>query len=315
MKPCYDEIPSLNFQDFLGSEHKKQEFVYNLGKAYQNLGFVALKNHDLDEKLVNKLFMVYRHFFDLPQEIKDKYYDKKLCGERGYTGKMRERAKGCSDPDLKEFFHVGQEFQKEIDYPHNLWPKEIPNFRQINLKAYQALQNIGFTVLEALALFLNLPNNFFTSKVTYGNSVLRAIHYFPIGKDMPKKAVRAAEHCDINFITVLMSGSAEGLQVKRHDGKWIDVKPDANSVIINVGDMLSRMTNNRLKSTVHRVINPAPEKMHLPRYSMPFFMHPRPDVNLASLEMCIDQQHPKLYKDITAGEFLHQRLVENGLKG
>lgn len=312
MKPCYDKIPSLNLQDFLGSdESKKQNFIHSLGKAYQELGFVTIKNHNLDEQLINKLFAIYRQFFDLPEEVKNEYYSEKLCGERGYTGKMRERAKGFKEADLKEFFHVGQE--RERKYPTNIWPNEIANFKKINIKAYKALENIGFSILEALALFLNLPQDFLKEKVTLGNSVLRAIHYFPL-ENYPSEAVRAAEHCDINFITVLMSASAEGLQVKRHDGKWIDVKPDSDSVVINVGDMLSRLTNNRLKSTVHRVANPSLEKMHQPRYSIPFFMHPRPDVNLASLESCVDQQHPKLYPDITAGEFLHQRLVENGLK-
>ncbi|WP_372370047.1 isopenicillin N synthase family dioxygenase [Candidatus Uabimicrobium sp. HlEnr_7] len=314
MKPCYDKIPSLNFHDFLSkNDNKKQNFIYSLGKAYQQLGFVTIKNHNLDEQFIKKLFNVYHQFFNLSEETKNRYYDEKLCGERGYTGKMRECAKGFKEPDLKEFFHVGQEGQRK--YPVNIWPSEIPDFKKINIKAYQALENIGFSILEALTSFLNLPHNFLKEKVTHGNSVLRAIHYFPIQNNHPTNAVRAAEHCDINFITVLMSASAEGLQVKRHDGKWIDVKPDPDTIIINVGDMLSRMTNNRLKSTVHRVINPSLEKMHEPRYSIPFFMHPKPDVNLASLESCVDRAHPKLYKDITAGEFLYQRLVENGLKG
>jgi isopenicillin N synthase-like dioxygenase len=202
------------------------------------------------------------------------------------------------------------------EYPDNIWPEEVPEFKDYTLQAYQILENAGKTILQAIALYLGLEEYYFDSKVEKGNSILRPIHYFPIEhpEEVPADAVRAAEHGDINLITLLMGASAEGLQVLRRDNKWIAITALPDQVVVNVGDMLERLTNKKLKSTIHRVVNPAKDKMKTSRFSIPFFMHPRSDMNLKCLDSCIDEKNPKQFQDMTAGEFLNERLAELGLK-
>ncbi|MEQ6121811.1 2-oxoglutarate and iron-dependent oxygenase domain-containing protein [Reichenbachiella sp. MALMAid0571] len=318
----YDEIPSLDLADFTGNDpEKKERFVEELGRAYNNIGFVAIKNHGLSDELVAQLYEVNKRFFSLPDEVKSKYEDPENFGQRGYIGKGKEHAKGRTTADLKEFYHVGQEVTDgdliKNEYPDNIWPdKEIPEYKEIALNVYQTIEKAGMQMLKAIALYLSLEENYFDDKVHNGNSILRPIHYFPIENpdDVPDDAVRAAEHGDINLITLLMGASADGLQVLRKDGKWIPITALPDQLVVNVGDMLERHTNNKLKSTIHRVVNPPKELLKTSRYSIPFFMHPRADMDLACLEGCIDQEHPKAYDDITAGEFLSQRLAEIGLK-
>ena len=186
----------------------------------------------------------------------------------------------------------------------------------ITSEAYKTLEKTGKTMLRAIALYLSLPEDYFENKVVNGNSILRPIHYFPITDpdSLPPDAVRAAEHGDINLITLLMGASAEGLQVLRRDNKWIPITALPNQIIVNVGDMLARLTNDHLKSTIHRVVNPPREKMNTSRYSIPFFMHPRSEMDLTSLDSCVSEEHPRKYADITAGDFLNERLAEIGLK-
>jgi isopenicillin N synthase-like dioxygenase len=199
--------------------------------------------------------------------------------------------------------------------PGNILPAEYPEFGQYTVDTYRILEQTGKTLLRAIALYLNLPEDYFEDKVRNGDSILRALHYFPLDPNStPEGAVRAAAHGDINLITLLMGASADGLEVLRRDGKWIAITALPDQIIVNVGDMLDRLTNHRLKSTIHRVVNPPREKMGTSRYSIPFFMHPRADMNLKSLDSCIDAQNPKLYTDMTAGEFLNERLMELGLK-
>jgi isopenicillin N synthase-like dioxygenase len=202
------------------------------------------------------------------------------------------------------------------EYPDNVWPTELLEFKEVALEVYRRLEKTGVQMLRAIALYLNLPENYFDDKVHHGNSILRPIHYFPIEDpdSVPADAVRAAEHGDINLITLLMGASADGLQVLRRDGKWIPITALPEQLVVNVGDMLERLTNKKLKSTIHRVVNPPRHLMNTPRYSIPFFMHPRSEMNLTALPSCVDEAHPKLWKDITAGEFLNQRLLEIGLK-
>lgn len=252
--------------------------------------------------------------------MKRAYEFPELSGQRGYIGKGKEHAKGRNVGDLKEFYHVGQQRDANdpvlSEYPDNIFPKELPGFAQYTSEAFRTLEQTGLTMLRAIALYLGLPEDYFDSRASKGNSILRAIHYFPIENPdaVPDGAVRAAEHGDINLITLLMGASAEGLQVLRRDGKWIPITALPNQIVVNVGDMLDRLTNHKLKSTIHRVVNPPREKMHTSRYSIPFFMHPRSDMDLTCLESCIDAENPKRYTDITAGEFLDQRLAEIGLK-
>lgn len=317
----YDSIPSLDLADFTsGDPNRKAKFVKQLGEAYNSIGFVAIRNHYLTDELSAKLYSTIKKFYAQPDQVKQKYEIPGLAGQRGYIGKGKEHAKGRNTGDLKEFYHVGQEVLDndpiKKEYPDNVWPTELPEFKDVALEVYKRLEKTGVQMLRAIALYLNLPENYFDNKVHHGNSILRPIHYFPIEDpdSVPADAVRAAEHGDINLITLLMGASADGLQVLRRDGKWIPITALPEQLVVNVGDMLERLTNKKLKSTIHRVVNPPRHLMNTPRYSIPFFMHPRSEMNLAALSSCVDETHPKLWDDITAGEFLNQRLREIGLK-
>jgi isopenicillin N synthase-like dioxygenase len=316
-----DSIPSLNLADFTsGNPAQKQKFVKELGDAFNNCGFVAIKNHGLTPDISHNLYQSIQRFFSLPDQIKQKYEKPELFGQRGYIGKCKENAKGRTTGDLKEFYHIGQEVPSyhplKEEYPDNIWPEEVPQMKMYCLQAYKVLEKTGTEILKAIALYLNLPEEYFNDKVQYGNSILRPIHYFPIENPelFPEDSVRAAEHGDINLITLLMGASAEGLQILRRDGKWIPVTALPDQLVINVGDMLDRLTNHKLKSTIHRVINPPKEKMGTSRYSIPFFMHPISKMDLTCLGSCITAENPKRYEDMTAGEFLDERLREIGLK-
>ena len=319
-KMLYDEIPSLDLNNFVnGDAASKKKFVEDLGQAYNNIGFVAIKGHYLSDDLSQRLYATVEKFFGLSTETKKSYEKTELAGQRGYTSTGREQAKGHDVPDLKEFYQVGQfvgdDHPLKKEYPDNIWPSELPEMGEIAKEVYQKLEKTGFEMLRAIALYLELPENYFDDKVKDGNSILRAIHYPPIENPeaLPEGAVRAAEHGDINLITLLMGASADGLEVLRRDNKWIPITALPNQLVVNVGDMLARLTNNKLKSTIHRVVNPPIEKMKTSRYSIPFFMHPKSDMDLTCLDSCVTEENPKQYPDTTAGEFLNQRLAEIGL--
>ncbi|WP_044397986.1 isopenicillin N synthase family oxygenase [Lacinutrix sp. Hel_I_90] len=311
-------IPSVNLQDFLSEDPvRKQKFIDQIGKAYQDIGFVALKGHFLDEALVDSLYSEIKNFFSLPVETKQNYEIPGIGGQRGYVSFGKESAKGKKEGDLKEFWHFGQyvedDPERAKEYPENVEVKELPAFNKVGKEAYQMLEKTAKYVLRALALHLDLEETYFDDYIHNGNSILRPIHYPPISEE-PKAAERAAAHGDINLITLLMGAQGRGLQVQNHKGEWIDAIAEPDELMINVGDMLSRHTNNKLKSTIHRVINPPRELWGTSRYSIPFFMHPISEMNLDVLESCIDKEHPKQFEDITAGEFLDERLIELGLK-
>ncbi len=320
----YQEIPSLDLAAFnRGNAKEKAAFVKALGEAYQNIGFVAIKNHGLTQTLQDKLYEVIKQFFALPDEVKLKYERPEIGFQRGYTGKGKEHAKGRNTGDLKEFYHVGQNLDAissddtvKENYPSNVWPVEVPEFKPVALEVFNTIEQAGKDMLKAIALYLGLKEHYFEDKVRNGNSILRPIHYFPIEnpEEVPADAVRAAEHGDINLITLLMGASADGLQVLRRDGKWIPITALPDQLVVNVGDMLERLTNKKLKSTIHRVVNPPREMMNSSRYSIPFFMHPRSGMNLSCLDNCVDEENPKLFEDTTAGEFLEERLRELGLR-
>jgi isopenicillin N synthase-like dioxygenase len=315
-KELLNEVPSLDLNDFTsGDPDRKAQFVADLGAAFNTIGFVAIKNHGLTEEMRTQLYEQVKRFFSLPEEEKKKYEFPELYGQRGYIGKGKETAKGFKVADLKEFYHVGQP-EPVGDMPANVFPENLSEFEAYTTLVYRTFENTGKTLLQALALYLDLPEHYFDDKVENGDSILRALHYFPIPNpdEVPEGAVRAAAHGDINLITLLMGASAEGLEVLRRDGQWIAITALPDQIVVNVGDMLDRLTNHKLKSTIHRVVNPPREKMGTSRYSIPFFMHPRADMNLTSLESCIDAEHPKMYVDMTAGEFLDERLRELGLK-
>ncbi len=311
-------IPSVDLADFLsGDLSRKAQFVSSLGKAYEDIGFVALKNHRLSDELVEGLYREVQAFFAMDTAVKEKYEIEGIAGQRGYTGFGKEHAKGRNTGDLKEFWHFGQYVEDEdpiaSEYPANVAVDELPRFTSIGKEAYQTLEATGRDMLRALAIYLDLDENYFDPHIHNGNSILRPIHYPPITEE-PKDAVRAAEHEDINLITLLMGASAEGLEVLNKAGEWVPVTALPGQIIVNVGDMLQRHSNNKLRSTTHRVVNPPKEKWHESRFSIPFFLHPRSEMPLDCLATCIDEQHPKQYEDISAGAYLEERLREIGLK-
>ena len=310
-------IPLLDLNNFK-SQNKdlRTLFVKTLGQAFEEIGFVAIKNHGLTDKLINDVYDQTKLFFDLPLEVKKKYEVKELAGQRGYTSFGVEHSKGSAVGDLKEFWHFGQEVEGDDPikntYPPNFHVTESPGFNKTGMEVYKALENSGKYMLRAIAIYLGMDEFYFDAKIKNGNSILRPIHYAPITKE-PETAIRAGEHEDINLITLLMGASADGLEILNKKGEWVPVTALPNQIIVNVGDMLERLTNDKLKSTTHRVVNPPKNKWHLPRYSIPFFLHPRMDMSLACVPQCVDSRHPILYKDITAGEFLNERLREIGL--
>jgi isopenicillin N synthase-like dioxygenase len=311
-------IPVIDLKDFLeGNAEAQNVFVKKLGNAYEEVGFVAVQHHGIDSSLIEQLYKQVQQFFSLPLEKKRSYEIKGLAGQRGYTSFGQEHAKGSDAPDLKEFFQYGQtvplgSIQSE-EYPANVQVDELPGFNNTLLEAYRAFEKSGKALLSAIALYLNLPQNFFDEQVEEGNSILRAIHYPPITQE-PKSAIRAEQHEDINLITLLVGASADGLQILTRQGEWVPVTALPGQIVVNVGDMLQRLTNNRLRSTTHRVVNPPRELWHTSRFSIPFFLHPKSNVSLACLDSCISEKSPKAYKDTTAGDYLDERLREIGLK-
>ena len=314
----FKNIPSVDLADFTeGNKEMKAAFVKELGKAYEEIGFVAVKNHGLSDALCAELYAQVKGFFTLSKEEKEAYEIEGLAGQRGYVSFGKEHAKNKNEGDLKEFWHFGQTVEDndpiKEEYPDNVQVNELPKFNAVGREVYQKLEATGREMLRAIALHLNLDENYFDAKIHNGNSILRPIHYPPITHE-PKDAVRAAEHEDINLITLLMGASADGLQVLNKSGEWISVTALPDQIVVNVGDMLQRLTNNKLKSTTHRVVNPPREKWGTSRYSIPFFLHPRSEVSLNCLPSCISESNPKNFSDITAGEYLEQRIIELGLK-
>ena len=312
-----NKIPNVNLLDFLSNDPKiKQKFVDEIGQAYETIGFVALKGHFLEDPLVDKLYSEIKKFFDLSTAQKQRYEVPEIGGQRGYVSFGKESAKGRKEGDLKEFWNFGQYVQDnpelEAEYPKNLVVSELDEFNTVGKEAYKMLEKTATYVLRALSLHLGLDEFYFDKYVHNGNSILRPIHYPPI-KEEPKNAERAAAHGDINLITLLMGAQGKGLQVQNLEGEWIDAIANPDELMINVGDMLSRHTNNKLKSTIHRVVNPHRELWGSSRYSIPFFLHPISAMKLNVLENCIDAENPKQFEDITAGEYLDQRIKELGL--
>jgi len=310
-------IPTVDLADFLSNDSdKKKKFVEALGNAYETVGFVGVKNHGLSDELIEALYKYVQEFFSLPLEQKKEYEIPELAGQRGYTSFGKEHAKGSDAPDLKEFFQYGQvpvDNFKEEEYPQNVAVTQVPMFNKTFEQAYRSFEKSGKALLQAIALYLGLDEFYFDEYVHNGNSILRAIHYPPITVE-PKSAIRAEQHEDINLITLLIGASADGLEILNNNNEWVPVTSLPEQIVVNVGDMLQRFTNNKLKSTTHRVVNPDRAFWHTSRFSIPFFLHPKSSMSLKCLDSCIDSDHPKLYEDMTAGEYLDERLREIGLK-
>ena len=311
-------IPVVDLSKFVdGDASSRASFVEELGAAFHTVGFVGVVNHGIPQDLVDRFYAASKAFFALPKDIKNKYEITGLSGQRGYTSFGKEHAKHSQVADLKEFFQFGQEVSDDDPlrsvYPRNVNVEEQTQFLDYALKLYRSFEEAGAQLLKAIAIHLDLGEGYFDEKIEKGNSILRSIHYPPITQE-PESAIRAEQHEDINLITLLVGASAGGLQLLSKDNEWLDITPGDNEIVINVGDMLQRLTNNYLKSTTHRVVNPPRELWHLPRLSIPFFLHPKKEMDLTCLDSCITEDNPLAYEPITAGEYLDERLREIGLK-
>jgi isopenicillin N synthase-like dioxygenase len=298
-------------------EHSPEEFATALGRSFQTFGFAIVADHGIDPDLIARTWDLTRAFFALPVEAKTRYVLEGTGGARGYTPFGVEIAKDAEKHDLKEFWHVGRDLPPGHRFrdhmPDNVWPAEVPAFKVTLQSIFAAFDATGNKLLSGIARYLGLAPDWFEPTVENGNSVLRLLHYPPIPRDAD--GIRAGAHEDINLITLLLGAEEAGLQLLTKAGDWLALDPPKGAMVINVGDMLQRLTNNRLPSTTHRVINPPPERRHIPRYSMPFFLHLASDFEIRTLRQCIDSDHPDLYPvPITADEYLQERLVEIGLK-
>jgi isopenicillin N synthase-like dioxygenase len=298
------------------ADEDSDAFAERIGRSFSDWGFAVVSDHGIPAALIERAEAMSRAFFALPDDVKRSYHIAGGGGARGYTPFGTESAKDSNISDLKEFWHIGRDLPAghafETFMPPNIWPQELDGFRETYLEMFAAFDKAGARILEAIARFLGLAPDFFVDTVRDGNSVMRLIHYPPVPEDSP--AVRAAAHEDINTITLLIGAEEAGLELLDKNGQWRAVTPKAGELAVNIGDMLQRLTNNRLPSTTHRVVNPAPERRGHSRYSMPFFLHFRPDYAIDTLPSCIDEAHPNLYPDpITAHDYLMQRLREIGL--
>lgn len=311
-------IPLVNLSQFVhGNAAEQKAFVEQLGSAFHQVGFVGVVGHGIPKTLIDQFYQASKRFFALPVDLKRKYEVPGLAGQRGYTSFGKEHAKQSNVADLKEFYQIGQFVENgdpiKKEYPDNVAVAEVPEFLELGRALYKAFEQAGGHLLRAIAIHLDLPEQYFEDKIHNGNSILRAIHYPPITQE-PQSAIRAEQHEDINLITLLVGASAGGLQLLTKENTWNDILPEEDEIVINVGDMLQRLTNNYLKSTTHRVVNPPRSDWHLPRLSIPFFLHPRSEMDLSCLPQCVDSAHPLAYEPITAGAYLDERLREIGLK-
>lgn len=308
------KVPELSLLSYVnGSSTDQVRFVDQLFNGLKDYGFIVLKDHTVDQKKVDLAYEYIHEFYSLPTETKLKYAGVS-GGQRGYTPFKTEHAKNNENPDLKEFWHVGRELSTDSVYygvyPENVWPEEIPAFKNVFMDLYNAMDASSRVLLEAIGKGLDVPAGHFEEMIRDGNSVLRTIHYPPIKGEDVKNSVRAAAHEDINLITLLVGATDSGLELLDRDGSWLPVQSRPGQIIVDTGDMMSRVTNNILPATTHRVVNP--DNDDSARYSMPYFVHPHSNAVLSCLESC-EKNQGRLYPDITAGEFLEQRLKEIGL--
>lgn len=309
------KVPELSLMSFVnGTNNDKVKFTNELFRGLKDYGFIILVDHPVDDKLTARAYDLIHEFFQLPEDIKKKYICKEGGGQRGYTAFGVEHAKNSPYPDLKEFWHVGRDtlvdpvrFGKY--FPANIWPDEIPEFKDTFLKLYNGLDTTSAIVLDSLGMALDVPQSYFRNMLQDGNSILRPIHYPPLGPAAPKNAVRSAAHEDINLITVMVGATSSGLELLDRDGQWLPVKTNDKQLVVDSGDMLSRLTNDVIPATTHRVVNPDDATSN--RYSMPFFTHPNPDTVLECIPSCIGSGAK--YEPINSHEWLMIRLKEIGL--
>ncbi|MEM7779266.1 MAG: 2-oxoglutarate and iron-dependent oxygenase domain-containing protein [Pseudomonadota bacterium] len=294
-----------------------EDIADELGRSFGEFGFAVVRDHGIPQELIDRAEATSKAFFALPDELKRGYKIEGGGGARGYTPFGTEKAKDADVFDLKEFWHVGRGLPPGHDLAEymgpNVWPDEVEGFEETFSELYAAFESTGLRVLEAIALHLGLDRHFFAPTVEDGNSVMRLLHYPPLGADAPEGAIRAAAHGDINTITLLLGAEEAGLQLLTKSGEWHPVYAEEGSLVINVGDMLERLTAGTLCSTTHRVVNPSGAGALRSRYSMPFFLHFRPDYMITPLESCVAAADAAPEPAITAHDFLQQRLREINL--
>jgi isopenicillin N synthase-like dioxygenase len=309
------ELPRIHLSDYYSDDPaKKQKLIQTLGDGLCEFGFVKVADHGVDPDLYAKAYDQFRSFFAFEQSIKDKYSGTEDSA-RGYTPFGKEHAKDNPHPDLKEFWQVGQQIPEgdpEFDlFYKNIWPSEIPDMQQTVVGLYESLEACAVVLFEAFALYFGLPVDTFSKMIHRGDSVLRAIHYPPVEGEIAPNQVRAAAHEDINMMTLLPKSEGAGLELLTHEGEWLALNATKGDLIVDTGDMMSRVTNNHVPATTHRVVNPNPEENNA-RYSMPFFIHAHPHCDLSVLDHFTSEDNPAKFPPITAREFLQQRLVEIG---
>lgn len=309
------QVPELSLLSYVeGTDQDRVKFVDNLFNGIKDYGFIILTDHTVDSKIIKKAYDNVHEFFNLDTKTKEQYICKEGAGQRGYTSFGQEHAKDSNVPDLKEFWHVGREVSDDHPfnkyYPKNLWPTEVAGFKENLTNLYNSLDMTSNILLNALGKALDVPESYFKDMINLGNSILRPIYYPPVPNDRPVGAVRAAAHEDVNLITILMGATASGLELLDRDGTWLPVETKEGQLVVDSGDMMSRITNDIIPATTHRVVNP--EDLSTPRYSMPFFVHPNPEADLSCIPSCEGETGAK-YPPINSHEFLLKRLHEIGL--
>ncbi len=297
-----------------GAEQEREAFTRNLYEGLCQDGFIILRDHPIRSELLHKAYSLSERLFELPEEVKQSYLSPDGSHQRGYTPFGKEHAKDNPYPDLKEFWHIGREVASNHKlkrfFTDNIWPEHLPEFKDTFTEIYQALDDTGRIMLQALTIPLGVDRDFFTRMTDTGSSILRLLHYPPLADNVDKNCIRAAAHQDINLITLLVSASASGLELYTRDGEWLPIETSPENIIVDSGDMLARITNEIIPATTHRVVNPKGSNGH--RYSMPFFMHPNPDALLTCIPSCYGEGAK--YPDILANDFLMERLNDIGLK-
>lgn len=310
-------VPVLNLEGFRsGSPTKRSEFIAEIGRAFRDVGFVVIEGHGIDLDLIDSAYEMSKQLFALPDEVKMKFADSSIGHQRGYTPFGKEHAKGFDIPDLKEFWHVGREnfnlTAPTNQLPPNVWPDSLPPFKPMMVELYRQFESCSELLLGATAQYLGLADDFLVNAARNGDSILRLLHYPSLNSISNQDAgIRAAPHEDINLLTILVGASDAGLEILNRNGSWIAVPSTKDQVVVNVADMLQNISNGELKSTTHRVV--LPQDPSIPRYSMPFFVHPRHEVDLTPLPELIARSGEIRYSSITARGFLMQRLAEIGI--
>ena len=314
MATITDDLASVSLTD---AERDPDGFAQKLGHSFEEYGFAIIANHGIPDELIHRAEEKAKEFFALPDEAKRKYHIEGGGGARGYTPFGIETAKGATAFDLKEFWHVGRDLAHGHPFrdhmPDNVWPTEVAGFRETFEELFATFDRTGLKILKAIARFLKIDEDYFIDTVRDGNSVMRLLHYPPIQGE-PGSNVRAGAHEDINTITLLLGAEEAGLELLTRDGRWIPVSPKPGELVVNIGDMLQRLTNGKLRSTTHRVVNPPPDRRGFSRYSMPFFLHFRSDFLIEPVPGTVPPGEQPKWPPITANEYLQERLREIKLK-